>query len=450
VTDAQLISAHLAGDPAAFRALVRRHLDMVHAAATRQAPDSADDITQAVFLLLHQKARSLRHRPNLAGWLFTTTRLCASHARRAAHRRRIHEREAAMHNQTVSSDPASAEPTDHATLLPLLDTALASLPRQDRDLLIQRHLQNRPLEDLASELNISLPATTKRAQRALERLRQWFAHHGQIVPTPTLTATLLSQSAHRVPTAFLTSSGTSATATAIAKSVRPLLLSGTLKAVAAAAALLFVSSVALWATARAMLPSTPTSAVSPAAHQTTAAPLAINKEADLDEAKITGDMRIAQFDFVIESAAVQDLLKNCTPIAATTQPATDNNPQPNPQYMAYRAPTSSLFDDLRQLRDANLIIPPMPNYSLGNVHFANPKDADPPLFFSVSYGLPRNNAWYNTFVTRVQQRWLRQAGTRCSGRKTSAKFGGGAARCSASTSRSAHFACQHAQPVALL
>src|SRR5690606_37150671 len=84
------------GDQAAFAALVERHVHGVHGAARRQCAEEADDITQAVFLLLWQRAPHLRVDGSLAGWLHRATRYCCANDRRTLARRRRHEREAAM------------------------------------------------------------------------------------------------------------------------------------------------------------------------------------------------------------------------------------------------------------------------------------------------------------------------------------------------------------------
>src|ERR1022692_86419 len=94
-------------DQSAFAELVTRHGGMVYATARRLARDDADDIAQAVFLILSQKAATLTQHQNLAGWLYQTTRLCASNALRQRRRRVAHlqvAREAAMSSSTAPAD----------------------------------------------------------------------------------------------------------------------------------------------------------------------------------------------------------------------------------------------------------------------------------------------------------------------------------------------------------
>src|SRR5580698_3550240 len=82
----------------AFAAMVTRHVNKVYSVALRHTrnPHTAEEITQAVFVILARKSRHLARRVILSGWLYQTTRLTAVTLIRGEIRRARREQEAYM------------------------------------------------------------------------------------------------------------------------------------------------------------------------------------------------------------------------------------------------------------------------------------------------------------------------------------------------------------------
>jgi RNA polymerase sigma factor (sigma-70 family) len=178
MSDWELIRQYCSnGSESAFETLVKRHVDFVYCAALRQVRDPAlaEDVSQAVFLLLARKAKSFRSGTVLVSWLFRTTRFIASRALRSECRRQRRELEAFhMNPQSTASE------TDHdwERVAPVLDDALATLPSKDRDAVLLRFISRKPFSHVGTEIGVSEDAAKKRVSRALGRLREFFVRRG--------------------------------------------------------------------------------------------------------------------------------------------------------------------------------------------------------------------------------------------------------------------------------
>lgn len=128
--DQELLDAYVRnGSETAFQQLVERHLGLVHSMAMRQTGDThlAQDVAQAVFVILVRKAGSLPRRTVLAGWFFKTTRFVARTALRTERRRQQREMTAMIDTASDGGPDAVWEQVQ-----PHLDAGLASLGEKDR------------------------------------------------------------------------------------------------------------------------------------------------------------------------------------------------------------------------------------------------------------------------------------------------------------------------------
>jgi RNA polymerase sigma factor (sigma-70 family) len=158
----------------AFGTLVNRYVNLVYSVALRYVRDAqlAEEVAQAVFILLARKARGFRQGVVISGWLFRTTRFVASRAVRSEQRRQRREQEALSMQQLTATDDAWKR------ISPAIDEALESLGDADRNALLLRFYNEKSHRETAIALGVSEDAAKKRVTRALEKLRSFFAGRG--------------------------------------------------------------------------------------------------------------------------------------------------------------------------------------------------------------------------------------------------------------------------------
>jgi uncharacterized protein (TIGR03435 family) len=207
--DFMLLKQYAEGDESAFTALFERHVHLIYSVALRQVrnPSHAEEITQAVFILLARKAKLLSPKIVLSGWLYQAARLTAAGLIKREIRRQHREQEVYMQTLTES------ETSLWEQIAPLLDDAMGRLSEQDRNAIVLRFFENRTPQEVAGALKLNEVAARKRVSRALEKLRNFFAKRGVISTAAIIAGAISGNSVQAAPAAL----AHSATAVALAK-----------------------------------------------------------------------------------------------------------------------------------------------------------------------------------------------------------------------------------------
>jgi len=207
--DAELLRQYAEQDSeSAFAALVTRHVNLVYSAAVRKTrnPHAAEEITQAVFIILAKKAQTLRRETVLSGWLYQTARLTAANFLRGEIRRVRREQESYM--QSLSNETGAWPQIE-----PLLDDAMGRLNEKERNAIVLRFFEGKSFQEIGAAFGGTENAAKKRVIHGLEKLRKFFAKRGVDSTAATIAETISANSIQAAPAAL----AKAVTAVAIAK-----------------------------------------------------------------------------------------------------------------------------------------------------------------------------------------------------------------------------------------
>jgi RNA polymerase sigma factor (sigma-70 family) len=187
------------GSEEAFATLVARHLNKVYSVALRHTsnPDTAEEIAQAVFVILARKSSSLGKRVILEGWLHQTARLTAITFIRSEIRRTRREQDAYMQS-TLNENESDV----WTQIAPLLDKAIVSLNETDWHAVVLRFVYGKSMKEVGAALGGSEGAATIRLHRALQKLRQFFLKRGIVSTTEIIAGAISANSVQIAPVAL--------------------------------------------------------------------------------------------------------------------------------------------------------------------------------------------------------------------------------------------------------
>ena len=176
--DVQLIQRALAGDDAAFSALVKKYQRSVHALAWRKVGDFhiAEDITQDAFLKAYQRLSTLKEPQSFASWLYViTANQCKAWLRKK--RTWIQSLEdtssAQLESATYSGHIiAENERMTEEAQREVVKKLLEKLQESDRTVITLYYLGGMTYEEISNFLGVSVGAIKSRLHRARQRLKK--------------------------------------------------------------------------------------------------------------------------------------------------------------------------------------------------------------------------------------------------------------------------------------
>ena len=164
-TDADLLSAHIAGDRYAFEELFGRHRTRLYRLARRrsQTVDDADDAVQDAMLSAHRGAGAFRNDAAVSSWLhLIVTNACRDRLRRNA-----------IRPTTTLEEDACVPVADRAAEVEtaiVVRQALMQLPASQRAAVVAVDMHGYSVADAAALLDIAEGTVKSRCARARARL----------------------------------------------------------------------------------------------------------------------------------------------------------------------------------------------------------------------------------------------------------------------------------------
>ncbi len=195
----QVVSRRDEAAEAAFEELVIRHGPMVLRvcrSVLHNAHD-AEDAFQAVFLVLANRAGSIRRSGSVASWLFGVAQRVATRARRSAARRH------ALNQRVAGQASESYLPAERDPDWEFLHEEVNGLPEHLRAPIVLCYLQGLTYDAAAHQLGLSETAVRGRLARARERLRRRLTRRGVTVPAGLFVAGAAGQAQVAIPVTLI-------------------------------------------------------------------------------------------------------------------------------------------------------------------------------------------------------------------------------------------------------
>lgn len=149
-----------------FVDLLREHQPMVYSLAYHALRDraAAEDLTQEVFMALHEHMEKLESPAHARAWLLrVASRRCIDEIRKRRYR---------SGPSLEAVEPAAAPPQDELVLREQVRSMISRLPARTRTLLILRYQEGLGPSEIADLLELPVETVKSRLHRAVNLLRE--------------------------------------------------------------------------------------------------------------------------------------------------------------------------------------------------------------------------------------------------------------------------------------
>jgi RNA polymerase sigma-70 factor, ECF subfamily len=165
-TDAELLTAHVAGDQYAFEELFYRHHRQLHRLAriTSRNPEDAADALQDAMLSAHRSAPAFRHDSAVSSWLHRiVVNACLDRLRRIK----------TYPTTTLEDDVCHVgDPTPRVDTAVVVERALMRLPVEQRAAVVAVDMQGYSVAETARMLGVAEGTVKSRCSRARAKLAE--------------------------------------------------------------------------------------------------------------------------------------------------------------------------------------------------------------------------------------------------------------------------------------
>jgi RNA polymerase sigma-70 factor (ECF subfamily) len=182
-TDEELVAAFQAGDRDAFDELVARWDGKISGAIQRVVGSGEDvrDVSQEVFLKAYRALGGFKQEARFSSWLYQIAlNLCRDRMRRRKGRTLVSLEEMAPDAQPAprSWQPSALELAEGRDLARRVAFAVASLPEEQREVIVLKEYQGLTFLEIAEVLGMPTSTVKTRLYRGLSQLRERLEEQG--------------------------------------------------------------------------------------------------------------------------------------------------------------------------------------------------------------------------------------------------------------------------------